>query len=343
VFLNLLLMSGTVGAQSDAPTIEVIADAWRQRERETRSVRIFWTAELTFRKADILDPEIQKQLADADDYLVTVKDEELRIDGDRFDHRTSIQEGANYNMPLSLRDSFDESRSYRLATFHHDDPTGYVTREPHAFGVTSVGLRPALFAYRPLHDAMSRFNMSGSNLDPEPLVHEGQPYLILREPGSASRVAELWIQAESPFLPVRYIRKIDGRVRLDLTMFYSTESGRENALSAWEMTSFREDGSLDESTHATVTQFEFNPQIDQTEFTIDFPPGTLVIDKDAGTKARLPGGKHRVKPPEQRQADLRWLIWVNAIVLALLVLVMIIRRRSSKQTGQPASSEGGMK
>jgi len=48
----------------------------------------------------------------------------------------------------------------------------------------------------------------------------------------------------------------------------------------------RQDGSVRESSVATIKKFEINPVISKDEFEIDFPPGTDVLDQRKAAKLR---------------------------------------------------------
>lgn len=328
------VVSATVNCQAESINVDTIRRAWVEREAANLNLLVAWQQKFTFHKQPYMaDPDFAARHAASPDYLPMQMASELRLQDHQYDIRITRHDAGQFEMPLTSRNSFDGSCSYDLSEFHSDDPTGILSDRSDRFERFDSNNAAVFLTYRPLDRTYSPIDLNQVTAVHSGVRMNGERCHLLIDGQPDRSQKQLWLREDS-FLPVRYTLSSPDQLIFELNFTYSDHLDRVPDLSGWESTFYTSGGTPDEMIQATVTRLERPAKIPDSEFQISWPPGTLVIDEIAGTEYRLPGGTHRTVASG---ASTTRLIFVNAGVIALITIVLVLRRMSRQSASR---SEG---
>ncbi len=199
------------------------------------------------------------------------------LEGDH-PHRT---EGLVRREYLSVYDG-QTSKTYRAPAKTRPHPQGAILDERRNTDVNSVEVEAILMNYRVLHDRMSPAR-------PSDLPMAVRDEAVVEINGHNCRLLSagqrhFWVDVDRDWLIVRFdvmfSQNETTQRRLDIDYREDPEHGW--VPNSWTMSRIARSGDLRWSFEATVTEYEINPQIPNTEFQFEFPKGTLVYDARNG-------------------------------------------------------------
>lgn len=278
--------------------LNAVLDDWSRREAAIPSLRIRWTREERLLAAP-MEPDDAVEGGGAIPQVVELTTAcELVVDGDRFRY---FRNGDRWIGKAHRLGVAEEARAWdgEIYYSYYRDPTekyprGIIEAGPPVFDIFMHdvhSLAPKL-AFRPLNSAFRTM------LDPERLrLAERDEFvdgcqcavLELIQPahgrGKPPRIRyELWIDRARASLPLRLVAYRSEVPMSDLTISYRHDDKVGWVPTGW---SFRRFGHIPRrppwTTLAVVKEFEANPSIAEEPFHFDYPPGTMVGDKRAGT------------------------------------------------------------
>lgn len=327
--LALLGWPESVGALEPSDfTIKMIRDQWQSRQEQVKSVRMNWRENRVFRTSHRAsgmwhgDPNSPGGLAKIE------YERRVQIDGDKIEYRSEAADAVRHNESPIIRETFDGQRSQSFSVDSDNKKSGALTNEVYSYTAQSLPLFPLYWAFRPLHASMGAFNLDKATIDAHSaVIDEGEECLVLRLNANNRNVRELWLDPKIELLPRRYLETIDGVPAIKLDITYSQDSALGPLPNGWKFDWLDEKGQFYDSSEMSVTDYAINPSIPITDFQIAFPDGTLVSDGTNGTR-------YVVGATMGQSTQRLLLILVNALVLAIISLVIFLRWRSQKNVAK---------
>ncbi len=223
------------------------------------------------------------------------------------------------------------------------------TKERRNIDIDTASYRPIWLAFSPF----SSKNLPGMTLDKMEVIgrkelSDGQTAIILARPDKR-RV--LWIDGGNYTTLLKYV--ITDRSNTSRAIVDITKSKIEQGVSIplqWEVSYFGSNGALKSFEMLDVLDYEINPKLDQSDFHLEFPPGTLVsderlptnqysfIDFDGSVKKVAKSGIDSILlngvTVEDSLTSKSWnpiLVLLNSIIVLVLVLLYIRKRAAVNQ------------
>jgi hypothetical protein len=291
-------LNSALSTQEDTklPTIREIEQAWKQREVRITTLECEWTEQEfvpAHSRSAQESPSLRRVTVPKEDLEFTNRcmlkigtDKRYRYESDGKRLINRIQQYADCHFVAatdgrqakSLRGE-DQTGEQRYA------PLGFIRQNEELFELLDLGNGGALLIYcRPsakevrFYCALDSARVRGSE------VINGRS-CVLVEHGQKPRITQLYFDLERDYVPVRLVRWSESPksnspfevMRFDLE--YEVVRDGEVQLSAWTAESYE---AADEPIYrgvASVVRFEINPAIPDSEFQLEFPPGTKVINE----------------------------------------------------------------
>ncbi len=288
-------LCSNVQAQSD-PSVGAIAKAWQDRQDRIRSFRFSSTHRETVAKgaksrlwALFGDKRALEQMGISLDQIVPPTDTtfefsaSLLVDGNKikFSHdRSQWSSKAKTFVPqpeVSVVDGnvgkhlFSEGSPYTAvpsATVH-----GTSRIEP------TRTLTPFFMTFRPM--ILGPFKISEFSLTGRRDVIDGKRCLELQR-NKGDSIRRLWVDPSRGFLIIRSVNTRNERVRSRGNYEYRQHASGEWVPSQWDLVTFGNDGSFQESVRASVNSYSLNESIEPAQFELEFPKGTHVVSEAKG-------------------------------------------------------------
>ncbi len=305
--------------QANQPDTDLasIVRAWENREKRFRSVRLSWNeSKFTargglYRVGDPAPGGIAKETIPSIDVRHEYK-RAILFDGEKV--RYSENEIVWFDGSFPPRRSvgiWNGEISKKLMekrpdlVFHLD---GDVWAEAYPL-VRGVVMLPVVTHFRPrsLHalQVLKRYTPTK-----EVRSFDGSRCMILRSMSGDTGVRRtLWLDLEHDYLVRRWLGELNNTVLSDHVIYYRQDPTHGLLPIRWKLSTYWPDGNLQRSYDDTGVEYSINVPIEATEFTLEFPPGTLVTDHTRGTGPRaeytylvLPdAGQRRVMREELRR------------------------------------------
>jgi hypothetical protein len=149
-----------------------------------------------------------------------------------------------------------------------------------------IQLLPWQIVYRPFDRNLRFLTVTDAHLDLAPVMIDGRPCVTLgQSAGGSNGSRTVYLDKSSGFLPVQYVETgSTGIVMKQINLRYSTEADRTSFPSSWDITLFSMQGRATISYSGKVIDHKINPELPESMFRLEIPPGTWVTDDTAGTK-----------------------------------------------------------
>lgn len=190
-------------------------------------------------------------------------------------------------------------------------PTGIVRDAAYSLDTDMTDFQPVLLSVQPFHPQLGRISRSNVREINRGPVLDGREMAAINVSGNASSLSqELWLDPQRQHAVVR-ISKTNSKGRLlsqiDLDC-QRTPSG-EFLPDSWTIQGFDDNRVLRRQVTATVQRWEFERSLDDDDFRIDFPAGTVVTDVRSDEDYVVkPGNVKRVILSDDRNATYeQWL------------------------------------
>jgi hypothetical protein len=286
-------------------SLEALRAAWSNRQTQIRSLKITWQEE-EFHPKGLLTGRIPGEtgtIPPQDDTLSgLVSSLVLAGPSSRYTGQRGNWSGAeNRYVAQNIVESFHDGEGRSLtpqgsSTSRH--PQGLTTTfRPSAMGMNKV--LPIWLAVRPLHPDYRVFDLDTMQFTGRrAVVQQKQCYELARAQGKT--LLSVWVDPSQDYSVLRLVdtsngkisRKIDTRCRKIEGIFLPD---------SWDQVSLDKSGDMTFAAHATVTQVEVNPEVDDREIPVVYPDGAVMARvKDGGQKLSVivPGGNERPILPD---------------------------------------------
>ncbi|MEX1232404.1 MAG: hypothetical protein WEB58_19315 [Planctomycetaceae bacterium] len=290
------LFAGNRAISQDGSDVKTqIFNAWRERQKQIKSVEFEWTqvSELKYTADRQREAEAFLRQPKLGDFYKKEQRSSLRLDGERFDYRLDTTNGSpNYN-PTGHRTAFDgnQARYYSGTSRRGTVGSGIIRSELPSFDINSIFIRPLILAYRATHPRIGRLDENSHRVLPDRYPVGDFSCIVLEEIGAGPFLRSYWVDPEHGFIVRRYQTTVEGRNDSRMDISYEQDSVHGWVPKVWTIINLDENGDLRSSTVCTVTNFSINKTIPLKEFQLSFPPGTRVIDEVKGKKF-ISGGWH---------------------------------------------------
>ena len=290
-----ILVCAQFAKGQNGPTMQTIANKWRERQKSIQSARLAWVHRETIPKGAVsrlllsLPPSEQKRGTDGPDLskeippVDTTHDValELCIHGDKVRHTMDDRQWSPSENRFVIKpvvQVFDgkEGKLWR--------PDGAPTT-PYPQGVlqrrnpigSMIYLAPLVMSLQPFSPAMRLFELDTLKLSGHTAIIGGRPCLELQH-DARGRTERVWIDPSREYQMVRYWSTAKDKVWAKVDIEYGENPVCRWIPRRWTIVTFDKNGALSRSQTANLTSCELNVPIDDAEFALDFSPGTAVLD-----------------------------------------------------------------
>jgi hypothetical protein len=287
----------TAGVPKSPPTesfsFASCVDAWRRREHSTKYLRFSWSQSETMfkgmlpfevrmrarleagRGADVAEmPRTDTVLTGTFRVVFSGGDIRYEEDADAF--------SAQRNEPYTVHDIRILANERYVSRFDsHGDvhAIGEVQPPERNAVVRERNIVPLVLFFRILDSQYGQFAVDHVQVEPNSIVIDGHRCRVLRRSLRPGLAAELCVDAERDYIPLRYTFYEEGHVatQWSITKVSSLTAGLL-APSQWTMSRFRGDGRRISRLRAIATKCEVPTEVPRSEFELEFLPGIWVFD-----------------------------------------------------------------
>ncbi len=114
-------------------------------------------------------------------------------------------------------------------------------------------------------------------------------------------VTTIDVDPNKEWVPVQLLSVFDGRPSMKVTIKYGIDKNAGPVVTEWVFTNYNKAGDIEKTRKAKVTQYQVNGEIDDKRFAIEFPIGTLIVERngnDARYYVQQAGGRVSIKASE---------------------------------------------
>ncbi len=294
--LTLLAVStpGLLRAQGEAGiSLEKIVKAWQDREGRIKTFRFSWVKEHVRSRGSFLSPEWGRG---KNPDLKTVPEETTSYeefysainDGGKIRFTRSRMEGSvDHILRRQETTSVANGKDCRVfrARGAVEYPLGEIGQEKvNPMDLTDPEFFPLLMILRPFHPVLGSFNgqstVRNMTLESRIVTVAKRPcYQLKLVDPSSSVVQFFWVDSERDFTLVRRSLTQEGKLLAQIDWEDYKLNGRIWIPHRWKMVWMRDDRSVLSSGTSIVKEFSINSAVDEKEFELEFPVGTLVRER----------------------------------------------------------------
>ncbi|MEX2175809.1 MAG: hypothetical protein WD872_15705 [Pirellulaceae bacterium] len=322
-------------------TADQLQDLWRKRAAQSDPLLVEWTEQRSHPLATArVNAEPPDGSADAlRRRTIKAAPSSLLVHGELGRRKGAILRARDGEFVgwSGMELAFDGSESRSLKAGLSGEPSrGTIENSSEFDEWKTITVKPILIVYRTLEQNVITRDPFTMSVEPEREMIDGTSCQVVRfrMPGPARGAATLWIDPERAALPLRCTKSIQDRVLCDYSFRYGGEGADRERLIGWQVTCFSDDGDdVTDSIEATEVAVTWQPAVQPSDFVIDFPPGSIVMDLRGSTPSKLVSEGNGVfrafGPGDESLADRRWLWW-GAGGIALIAVVLLLRLRSQR-------------
>ena len=332
--LTFLSLPGDASADSAPPVaLKRIWETWGQRQDSYRSVRVKWKSTISLSGRTVrarADSDSKQQSAS-----LAGSECSLTISGSRARYVSSIPSfsGGDQGESVPSISSFDG----RVQQYFSDR-----SKRPQNQSVGTIGdyaafdewqnihLLPLVYVLQPVRPEAFGSDRRIWRIVTTDASVDGIPCIVIsgRDSTIPSHIQSEIIAHLDPqrgFVPLRIVHIVSGKTRVTLKMTYDRKREGLWVPKTWTSTMYSGDGQVSESSQNLLSGFEVNPRVTDGTFRIDFPPGTLVVDKRKNGKEFLVQNDGSLVPLQPGNPAKPWRWWLATLVsLAVLVISVFL-------------------
>lgn len=295
------------------PALDEIVEAWRSRERRTRTATFEWTESETVAAGSMPPPLMGPVPSPGPPQDVTVRRQvAVSLDGDMLRYEYEGPQWVVDRQQFLPRHHLYVFDSKQGKTYFGDDlqetrrfsPVGFITGPENDGQYNNWRLLPVLLHYRACHPKLVKFDPAAYRVSSK-LGAVGQRQCVILEPkGQPLRPTSYWVDPERDFVVLRVEQSFEGKPRSKLDVSYKRDRVAGWVPWSWkEVTVTEKTCELRYQYSGTVTKYEVNSSIPASEFQFDFSPGTEVVDTRNKTHYIVrPGDAKRMVTARERDA-----------------------------------------
>jgi hypothetical protein len=276
VAVVIALGSSSPASADEEATRKAVIRAWKKKEQETSSFRFEWTNKVIDSKENLPVP--------AKEDVVFQGKSSIIVSGSRmstsFDGPSWVQDRF---LPQLHRNAFDGNSSKSLRVFvpsERKHPIGDINSTRINPDANSNFCIPIQLAFRAFHPVMGRFDENKLQVINEKCFISDKECIQIDQK-KPNYVARCWVDPKRDYAIVRYAMVFDGFPTFQCDVEYKRGPKFGWVPESWHSVLINRHSktiSLDEDHHAQVTNFEINGPVEDYEFQLEFPPGTVGMD-----------------------------------------------------------------
>lgn len=349
------IVSLTTRISRAADVLEEIGAAWTERQEQIQTFDVEWEQSLTMAANSVrIGPNDElfppEDLTYVNTYRVVGKNGMLFHSHNGPDW----QPHAGSFRDLDFQKAFDghETRDLWQSEEYGEHPSGYIAGGTRIDAAGNYHIQGATLCFRPL---ISDFSGIGSLGEWSPTNRagsiEGVDCLILeraRGPG----VERLWLAEDGDYRVLRHEMVARDLVFSQLTIEYEEREDVGNVISSFKHLLLNpRSGKPRHSFTSEVRRLAINEPVEDEQFRIEFPPGTIVneggersiVTKAAELRPVAPGEIEagatwedlmRSDPPRELQSGSSWTAWLIGVLAGVAALsILVFWRKSNRRIG----------
>ena len=308
-----------------------VRSALLKRQQSIQSASFEWREERVSRPHHVLAEGIDFEPIEMPQFS-----SKLVTDGMRFRYETdmlSLDNGAEV-ATTRLITAFDGLSNQTFQPNMKAYPIGRIESGPQFRELSTIALQPLLLYLRPISSGAIDLS-ERAQIRIKRTEHNGTPCVAIESevtpfPDASPETRIVFADSERGFLPLAFHYIIRGKVIAVIDLEYRLDAIYGSVPASWNFTLTSTAGALQEAARASVTNYEINKPISESTFTIQFPPGTQVVDKRDGETYEVPrdGSGKSLKPDELPVSGSSWsLVVVASVILACMFLGWLCTRR----------------
>lgn len=321
---------------------DMIARIWKEREERVTSAQFEWTEVRTTTKKLLMPGETLAE-PDAPQYQVQ-SSLSLKADQIRHTFRKSMwpQEaprGENQYVSVS---NGKVSKVYLPPGHVTNFPRGHESRIAGSNDVTWAYLKPFLWCFRPSVDDVLVAPLAEFQVTGDTVPYQGHECVVLRHQAAPASHYDLWVDPSRGFVIVRQQFMNDGHLSHELDVDYEQDAATDLWIPHhWRFALLSHDGEPTLSVNGQLSRADINPDIPDTAFKFEFPPGTWVQEDGSHEHIVMANGKRQMismgdrglpyetllsrKPPSTSTSIREVWIKINIVVLSTACLGLFAR------------------
>lgn len=374
VLVALGWQSGLVHAQDAKPTTEQILRAWKARQDKAVTAHFEMSVESTIPKGS---STLRVQAAgfapkaaaggevEPPQDTIVKGTSSLSLSGSKMRYSYDVPQwdrGHNELHEVHYADTFDGRLFKSLRNPSEPNkanyPAGHVEKAEGTHSVTQLAIIPLIWALRGDHKQffhnLAQFDVTGRKVA---ISDQSCLELVRRTQPGGNKREVMYVDPMRDYVVARMAIMVEDKPTMQVDVAYSPDKAVGWIPHSWEYTiRLSSNNSLLEAQRRTVTSYEIGGPIDDSEFDLQFPPGTRVMDRSEGGNVqyviREDSSKGRVIPSaltptyeELKKSDRKpnrlrlFIIWGG--VLALILVCWILIRRRSRRVARGAGPSNG--
>jgi hypothetical protein len=311
-FAPVLMASSLQELRAQDPLASLF-DAWKKRQADTVSINAKWTCQITFPKGK-LPTRVRERPCPPEDTTVEMS-RTLLLQGDRI---KISEEGLGWAtsverfLPTKFVGVYDgkDSKSYYSVDPSGEFPFGTIFKD-YKSGERPIGINyvfPFLMFYKPLrYGPFGRdgpFQRASCRLVSDRALIDNKRCLLVEQIVKnivGLQKSWVWVDPEQDFAVLRFII-LTGDDKTDTRLDIWYQAGQRGVIypKGWSLSVYDQKNELREYDKATVARCVVNESIQDEDFQLTFPPGTLVgDDKNNRRYIVREGGEKRIITPEE--------------------------------------------
>jgi hypothetical protein len=302
VFL-ILLAAFSRASPLSADELETTLKAWQARQERFRSLRVEWHSHLL--GMPFAMPLVKGGIPGRNKTEEKLRRHTLVIDGDKMLYIEEVVGRSTDNREVSEHkeiSSFDGtvSKSLWLRGADLRPVQGNIHAEKYCNARSANDIKPIIWTFRPLDPHAGGRSRDTLVLHSPAQRLDGRECIVVKDKRFPTRSSLSYVSASMHFSPVRVtVTSPDGAEVFNAHDVSYEEHDANDVLVPvrWVTTSYGDKANVRERVSATVDHFELNPAVDPSEFQIQFPPGTNVVDMRARNKPRRKPGLTAIEFP----------------------------------------------
>jgi hypothetical protein len=178
-------------------------------------------------------------------------------------------------------------------------PNGVLDSEPDVTSLADVQV--VLLALCPLDSQWSLLTTTNGRIANKPAYADGRRCVVIEETRPDGYVIERWFDAERDYIFARYVRRdLRGRITHQIDCASKKDESYGWIPSGWRDINYDAEGAVIQIKTTTVTAYKIQLPVAAADFTLEFPPKTLVSDyRNRTTHIVRHDGIRRITHPER--------------------------------------------
>ncbi|HEV3258763.1 MAG TPA: hypothetical protein VG013_17970 [Gemmataceae bacterium] len=358
--VSMASVPGLCRAQDAKPTIDAILKVWQTRQERVRTARFELNCEETIHKGRVSFMEgarqggtgLQPQTGPNPprDYLVNGTSS-IRLDGSRMRYSYDHQQWDPIDKKLYPEHYIDvfDGRMFKFlrnpASAQKLYPLAAVRTAKASESSPKLAIRPLILTFRGNHPQFFR-DLGEYRVTGQSITVATRPCLqLVRASAGAEQRDLLYLDQERDYVVVREMILVHEAPNWQSDVTYASDAAVGWVPRSWEyIVRVGKDGRVYQSGRRTIARYDINPQLDDNDFDIPFPPTTRVVDTSSGEgiqyvvrengekgrgilTANNPTYEDLQKPAPRFNRGVLMAVWTAILVLALGGCMWVRRRR----------------